>query len=285
MSTGGSLKDLGGNFAVAATDFWEINGVFVNPAPLRIGGRGGRSPEELIDLPVLRDPWNRLFIPGSSLKGVLRMLAESYLASVIAARMEASACSEVFSGIEPHVFLRECSPVPMKSEAGEEGHGRGGKRSVPRYCVNYLLFGCQELASHIHVYDSYALSASTFMRPRVAIDRFTGASRPGALFNVEYVAPGARWKIRIRIYGAPLSDEPEWRCAYETLAFLLRRIREDGIVVGGHASIGAGVLELARDEEIKVLHYTLSGPGRMKREKHSLNEYIELLLEKAGVRK
>lgn len=51
-----------------------VGGVAINDTPLRIGKGRGELGE--VDVPILRDHKSRIYIPGSSLKGVLRAFSE-----------------------------------------------------------------------------------------------------------------------------------------------------------------------------------------------------------------
>ncbi len=58
---------------------YVIEGVLINEEPLRVGKGRGELGE--VDLPVIKLPSGNPYIPGSSIKGVLRSLAESLIRS------------------------------------------------------------------------------------------------------------------------------------------------------------------------------------------------------------
>lgn len=207
---------------------YEIEGVLVNETALRIGS--GRE-EKLgsLDNPVLRDADNRVFIPGSSLKGVLRSWAERI------ARNMGYVVHDPWEIRDNSDF--EIDPVEA-------------------------LFGSNRIASHVFVFDAYPVGgdARTMTRPGVAIDRFLGSTFSGP-FYTEYVVPGTRWKFRMRVLNVNLEEENDGfeGDVAKILLSLLDLMNKASIQLGGRVSTGAGLVRLV---EYTIYRYAFEG-GRL----------------------
>lgn len=268
MSSEESIVKVFGNFSKALIEYYEVYGTVVNRTALHVGSGRDTSPGQAIDNPVVRLPDGRPYIPGSSLKGVFRSIVESYLVTVASERdrMKTS-CAQLFrdNNVTPELFTRVCSPTPIESE-----------ETIESYCVNHGLFGGPDIASHIQLFDLMVKEhGETFTKPGVAIDRFLGASRPGALYNIELVAPDTKWEFRMRIYGVESNNSLEWRCAREALAFLLEYIGREGFSLGGRVSAGHGYMVF--DGEPKVRHVYVDEDGRVGTKELSFKEFIKRL--------
>jgi len=206
-----------------------FRGYVKNQTPLLIGS--GKS-EELgspVDIPIIRYSHNgNPYIPGSSLKGVLRSLFES-----IARARGYDTCL-----------------------LNEEIMRKRGKNSP---CIVCQVFGSTELASHIYVYDCIApeekISIDT--KTGIAIDRFLGVAKTGALFEEEFVSPGVKWNMEIRIFNINLDNPSENE---KTKADIIKEIfkiwSSIGIHIGSRKTVGHGLLYLLKDET-NVEKYTL----------------------------
>lgn len=255
------------NFGKGLINVAEIVGTVVNETLVRIGS--GREVLGQVDNPILRLPDGTPFIPGSSLKGVLRSLAESYLCNVVEGRVESKYCSILKGKVNSCAeFLAKCSPLPGKTS------GEG----VEEYCVNYGLFGSQDVSSHIVFFDMLPkTNAVVLLKPGTSIDRFLGSVREKALFNEEYVAPGTEWSFRIRLIGVLDEHDNYWCCAKEVLAWLLETFSDIGLQIGGRKSVTGGLVKLKKNE-VKVFVYKVVN-GRSVREEHGFSWLINKLRE------
>ena len=143
----------------------RVTGSLVNLTPLRVGV--GREPPlgSAVDIAPLRvrfaDGSEKPYIPGSSLKGVLRSLAEAILRA---------------RGERVH--------DPWDFEAAKK-EAEGGS-----FCLICGIFGSTKLASHVRVYDAYPDGeAPTFVKTGVGINRDFRGVQPGILYTEEQVAP------------------------------------------------------------------------------------------------
>jgi len=198
----------------------KINATLENKTPLRIG-RGSEVKPGGLDLAVERDYWDRVYIPGSSIKGVMRSLVEKI------ARAQG---------------LEVCNPLDITSRRLEDEKGP---------CIVCGIFGGggvskNSIASHVHIFDAYPKEdVKTATRTRVAIDRFRQAARHGALFTYEYVPPGIKWSFEMHIYNIDIIDGDEEKDPrIKLLRALFKYLYEFGLQVGSMRSVGLGLLTL-----------------------------------------
>jgi len=216
---------------------YEIKGILINETPLHVGSGRDIAPASAVDNPIVRvktlidgRPVEVPYIPGSSLKGVLRSTAE---------RLYRSKGEKV------------CDPF---DEGSKKDVGECGEEGEP--CLICRIFGGgadpHRVASHVAIFDALPKEPrdpSILQRTRVAIDRDFAAARPRLLFTDEYVQPNVKWEFKMRIINIDLEgDEPEARVLKE----LLRLMVDPGIQVGGLKSVGAGLVRLLPEEtEVK----------------------------------
>lgn len=198
--------------------FTRVAGSLVNLTPLRIGT--GREPPlgSAVDLTPLRvkfsDGGSVPYIPGSSLKGALRSLAEA-------------------------IVRAEGFTVHSPWDKGVEEEAEGGK-----FCVICGIFGSTKLASHVRVYDAYPNGwAPTFVKTGVGINREFRGVQPGILYTEEQVVPYVRWKFMMDILNIRVFPQPA-----EERGKLLRQVLEmlaQGMVqVGARKTVGYGLVKL-----------------------------------------
>jgi CRISPR-associated protein Csm3 len=141
---------------------------------LRIAGPSDRDD---VDIPVHRDHRGLPIVPGSSLKGVLRSLAER----VLRAKDEGFACD---------IISNPCG-------AGET------EFDLDRLCWCCRLFGSSHMAGRISVGDLVTDEAETVVRDGVGIDRNELKAAEKVKFDYEVVAPSTVFA------GEMLVEDPE----------------------------------------------------------------------------
>jgi len=215
---------------------YKVKGKVINIDPLSVGS--GKSALGAIDNPIVRLNGNP-YIPGSSLKGVLRSEAERY------ARMMGYDVCNVFS---------------------DEEKERKKKNEEP--CVICKIFGGPTIASAIVVHNLYGINAATDIRTSVSINRITGAQAPGRLFDLEFVVPGSEFvpsfgypkqgyksddnvifEIDARRINLDNKESPETKI----LLYIFSRLVNGEIRVGGRKSIGMGRIKLVIDKVERVI--------------------------------
>ena len=260
-----TVRSLGVNFDLIER-VTIIDGILLNKSPLRVG-RPSEGLGEPLDLIVEKLPDGTPYIPGSSLKGTLRSLAERLARSEelpvcevfthrnschVAAWLLRKAHEHFLTGMYKYsdliksvkIQFEEVPLYPKLAElrSFEEAVDLLKSKELP--CPVCRLFGNTELASHIIVYDALPENGEPAIgyRTRVAIDRLRRAARSGALFRYEYVEPGCKWRFRLKLYNLGLNGNDS---ASRLFKSLIEYIKEFGLEVGSMKSVGLGLLELA----------------------------------------
>jgi len=220
-----------------------FEGYIVNLEPLRIGS--GREPplEAPVDLAVLRVRYNGIdvpYIPGSSLKGVFRSYATllaKHKGLKVCTGLSKETCGEtkVIDGKKLNDYIDE-----LMKRSSEDAI----KVFYENSCLMCKIFGSTRYMSKVSFSDAYPIDENkqiidvrTGVRTGIAIDRRTGAVQAGALYRVEFIEPGARFKFNIRCRNLP-------NYAIGMLSLILKRMNEGLIKVGGFKSRGFGTVKV-----------------------------------------
>ncbi len=198
----------------------DLNGVITNLSPLRVGTGREANLEAATDLSVYR-VGEKIVIPGSSIKGMLRSFAESLLRA---------------QGVnihDPWEFVK----------ISEEFKKKDGENKP---CVICGLFGSTELASHITVFDAIPLEKpSLIYKTGIAIDRDFAAVRPGVLYQEELIPPNIHWELHIRLTNIPFPPDGRDERAI-LLSQVLKTWKDLGLQIGARKSVGAGLTRLEK---------------------------------------
>ncbi|MCS7136616.1 MAG: CRISPR-associated RAMP protein Csx7 [Aigarchaeota archaeon] len=207
---------------------YELKMELINETPLSIGS--GKSAFGAVDNPIVR-MGKRPYIPGSSLKGVLRAESERFVRAHFG---EDKVCNIMYPKEELD-----------KKEKQKEAY---------KPCIVCRIFGGPTIASHITIYDAYPMddNYSVKVRRRVSICRLTGGQHPGRLFEVEQVEPGARWLCTMRIENIEILGDGQEE-EVKVLRALMGIMGKFGITVGGKRSIGLGLLKVRLLEARKLV--------------------------------
>jgi CRISPR-associated RAMP protein (TIGR02581 family) len=231
---------------------------------LSVGGRASLEPTGT-DLPVVRNADGLPFVPGSSLKGVVRAQMERVLRSVNR-KSDFWSC-ELFS--DPCVKKKEDVDVIMQNieqsikvkQLSENQQEQEFTRSVlEKTCRVCYLFGSPWIASRLAFKDVFLQNAedlpvTTQIRDGVGIDRDLGAARTGIKYDFEVVVPGAQFGIEI----VAENVEP-WELGL--LLAVLRPWEEGHLAIGGKSTRGPGwgklqSVNVLRAEQQELLDYLL----------------------------
>lgn len=211
--------------------------------PLHIG-RGISLEPAATDLPVIKDGNGLPFIPGSSLKGVLRSTAERLLRSLAPPGKEKRwACDPIG---DPCVDKDKKEEIVKKFKEDEKRSEELWKES----CLICRLFGSPWLASRVYIKDLTLANGTdlfplTLLRDGVAIDRDTGAAKKGAKFDYELVPAGAIFDLKI-----VLENVEDWEAGL--ISSILKLWEREGFALGGMTSRGLGWAKLFALEVKKV---------------------------------
>jgi len=238
---------------------YVVEAELVNDSLLSIGS-GVEEPFSTIDNPVVRvrfaDGSIVPVIPGSTLKGVLRSIAERIVAS-----------RGLLCVSPPRDLLEKCRGRVDVGRLRCTGEGLAEVEKLLKNCCRELieflesgdrefvdkcllspvvgLFGAPWLASHLVFYDALPVNweeATVEVIRRVAIDRFTLSQKPGLLYSLEAIRPGVTWRFRLRIVNVDIEDgggDERVKLFWDVM-----RVLKEGIAVGRRTSVGHGVLKL-----------------------------------------
>jgi len=202
-----------------------ITGRLVNETPLRVGV-GRESPlgsgVDLVPITIrFADGRSVPYIPGSSMKGVLRSLAE--------AMVRAQGKDDVHS---PWDF-GEKGKIEEEAESGN-------------YCIICGTFGSTKLASHVRVYDAYPeTDALTFVKTSVGINREFRGAHPDILYTEQQVVPHVRWSFRMDVINIRVFPEPQDERG-KLLRSLIGMLVDGMVQVGARRTLGYGRLRLEK---------------------------------------
>lgn len=191
-----------------------ISGTLEALTPLHIGS--GKPEVEIggVEMPVLTDPKDQPYIPGSSLKGRVRAETES---------------------IARKKGLEVCKPPQVDNMCGST------KDSIDKLCVCCRIFGTAgrriSFASKVKFRDAYPLDRvkALLERTGIAIDRETGTVARGALYNIQAVPAGT--KFGLEIVGENLSDDE-----LKLLKSALKSVEDSAL--GGSSTRGFGKIKI-----------------------------------------
>lgn len=208
----------------------------------------GRAPDHL-------GGQESVFIPGSSLKGVVRSAAERVLRSLNPGDAASMAC-------DPMDHKNDCHA--KASRLGDDiARGKVKREQYPMAPVYRMLcgacrsFGSQALAGRIRFADAYpadekALRTAnkTETRAGVSIDRRSGGPARGKLYESEVVVAGS-FAVRIHMENVQL-----WQVAL--IGVVLEDLREGIVRVGSGKTRGLGMMDVTP----RALRYRqLGAPG------------------------
>jgi CRISPR-associated RAMP protein (TIGR02581 family) len=210
-----------------------VRGDLLALTALRIGA--GRATEIIAnDLPVLRDAFDRPFIPGASLKGALRAQVESLVRAVQP--------DQAFDleQIEAHM-RREISRL-------KEQHDDDMELSKAIWRASTLIdltFGAPWVAGRVFFKDAQVDPRLWFgqfeTRNGVGINRDTETAEPGLLYDYEVVPAGARFHFDLVVENAA-----PWQLGM--LLAALKPWQRGDVQIGGFRSRGLGYVQLVGRE-------------------------------------
>ncbi len=220
----------------------------VDPILIKSGYSTVDGPD-MVPVVTYRSGTQEYYFPGSSLKGVLR----SHLERVARTLQPGSVCIPYYDPKK-----RDYS-VPVASERGAFGCGyrvpSGDDTTACRYsdsCAACRMFGSLNFGGRFSISDAYPIRGSfptLEQRNGVGIDRFTGGTVPGVLFDL-LTLTGGRFRTSIRLLNFEL-----WQLA--ALNLLLVDIMDELIAIGSGRSRGLGRVRG------KVIDYKVSYMGKV----------------------
>jgi CRISPR-associated RAMP protein (TIGR02581 family) len=188
-----------------------------------------------VDLPFQRDPINRPFIPGSSLRGVFRSHLHRLLASIEAA--DEAEAKKILGGEKV-----AADDEIERSFAGASENEKG--ELFTELGIIDKLFGFPGFASPLRFTDAHPVKdVKPYRRTHVALDIGTDRAKKGALLDLEAMPVGSEFTFKM-IFDE-LSDE-RMRVANRIFYSFLKSLAENGVemFLGGWKSRGYGLCEV-----------------------------------------
>jgi CRISPR-associated RAMP protein (TIGR02581 family) len=235
-----------------------MEGLLTTRTGLHIGAGGSGDPLAT-DLPVVRDGSGRPYIPGSSLKGVLRSAAEALLHGAPfadkAAESDLWSC-KMMSG-DPCVDHKKVEKIREEKESESKQRvpadpamdvGREVAEEVwGNSCTVCRLFGSLAMASRVRFPDLPLVGDLPGMELRngVGIDRDKGLAADKVLYDFEAVPPGTSFRLTV------ILDNPEDSDA-GLLLYLFHEMDQGNLALGGKTSRGLGQVRIAWESLVET---------------------------------
>ncbi len=249
---------------------------------LSVGSRLSLEPTGT-DLPVVKGPDGVPFIPGSSIKGVVRSLAERILRTWNR--------QPDFWACDP--FDAPCVSAGRKDELMREAEVENPNRVEETFsekvwvesCTACRLFGSPWFAGRIAFKDAFLqngddLPVVTQIRDGVGIDRDLGAARTGVKYDFEIVVPGARFGLEILA-----ENVDDWELGF--LLSVLRFWEEGHLALGGKVTRGPGWgrlkdLRSERVDQSNLMAYLTGGQPAQERPDRYLQAFQDFVNQHLG---
>ncbi len=227
---------------------------------LHIGG--GKFTLSHTDSPVVLTPEGLPFIPGSSLKGVLRSTIEKFVASLpedlglrscgLPTEKDDSSEKDASAKKDDNDTSERCPTAHQKRIARERREARTPKeaqaildKAREDLCHTCQLFGSPFAAGRIRINDldlsEDTWSGATQIRDGVAIDRDKETARPGAKYDFEVVPSTTEFSMYILVENATPQDK-------QLLSIGLSEFVSGFAGIGGLRSRGLGACILKKLE-------------------------------------
>ncbi|HEX4965541.1 MAG TPA: CRISPR-associated RAMP protein Csx7 [Thermoanaerobaculia bacterium] len=228
----------------------RLEGVLTTHTALHIGA-GGSGDALGTDSPVVRTAAGAPYVPGSSLKGVLRSAAEALFRGGPGQEARETLWSCNLIAGEESACVSHKTAEAIRAEIEKQG---GDSRKVAeaiwdRSCTVCHLFGSMALSSRVRFADLLLRGETPLfeLRNGVGIDRDKELAAAGVLYDFETVPPETEFELRVTVDN-PTDEE------VGLLLYLFHELDAGNLTLGGKASRGLGRVRIHWDkiEEIKL---------------------------------
>lgn len=224
-----------------------IKGTLVGLSAIHIGtGQEGYSPQDVDNGIIRNGVTGEPFIPGSSLKGILRAYIESLLPNMGGEYEQCCIVTEepcLGKNDSMITYIDENGKVVKKTlrEAKNILKNKPQELSLALYenvCPICRIFGSQVMASKVQISDASVKGKYVIeKRDGVAIDRDSGTAAVGKKYDFECVSAGTEFEFCMTINN--LEDEYK-----EMIQFCIEYLQSGEARLGGRKSIGLGAVQL-----------------------------------------
>lgn len=218
--------------------------------PLYIGAGENSFDPLQIDSTVIRDENGKPYIPGSSLKGVLRSYIETLIKSGI--NTDYDACLIVNKPCISEDDIKEIREKINKDKDIKNKDYELAKKIYEKLCDVCKVFGSGYFASKLKIRDCKLKQDMAYVERRdgVCIDRETGTALDGRKYEFEQVAAGTEFEFYMSIDNLDSDHE-------ELLKYIIGILKSGELAVGGKTSVGLGNIKLIDFEVYKITKDTL----------------------------
>mgnify|MGYP006294246093 CR=1 FL=1 len=208
----------------------------------------GMEGEADSDHGILKDHLNMPFLPGSSLKGILRTTIEKIIGALQAEEPWACGLQNGLYNKNKKCVNGETDNKGIFKKANEEYQSSNGDNTALIYenlCSVCEIFGSQLSSSKVFIDDAHLRNTDDFVlskRDGVGIDRDAGVSVDGVKYDYETANPGLEYEINIEAENVTTKQ-------LGVLSVGILEWQHSGIRIGGKTSRGIGHASI---EEIAV---------------------------------
>jgi CRISPR-associated RAMP protein (TIGR02581 family) len=219
----------------------EFTGRLRMTSALHVGGGIGTT--SFTDAGVLRHPNGEPFIPGSSMKGVLRSHVERLAQTPAMAAAGVTSC--LLYPDDPDATTAPDCPSPGWIDAGKDATA-ADESDFEALCHTCTLFGSPILAGKVQIPDLEVIpetyAGEVEIRDGVGIDRDRGRPVEGIKFDYEVVPSGTAFRFSFSL------DSPS-DAELALAAVAVREMQRGHVSVGAKTTRGLGSCAL---EEVEV---------------------------------
>ena len=190
---------------------------------------------------LLKDAFSQPYIPGSSIKGVLRSFLESIQDTRNSGCFMGGACTSKYSDAKGRTELsNEISMIVRKHNEKYNDElilQYVAETIAAKSCPACSLFGSSQIAGKVKIADAVLVDQTTVLKPDirngVAIERDTRTAKGSALYDMEAIPAGTRFQLKIIIDNLTQEDAIIFGNLLEFFAL-------GGIFLGGRIRSGLG---------------------------------------------
>lgn len=236
-----------------------VYGTLIAESPLHIGAGNDDFKPTAVDAAVIRDENNNPYIPGTSLKGILRSTLERIISSGVFENLTACNILVQKNNSEDntdnyisHICVddKKIKEIKESFKNDKDKEKKIAERIYEEQCDICKLFGGHGFASKIQISDARVIIPEggkiyTQIRDGVAIDRDTLTHRDKVKYNFEQVAVGTEFKFEMAVDN--LEEEHKI-----LLALIISLLEKGDLKIGGKTSAGLGNIKLVNTEIGKI---------------------------------
>ncbi|SDL41887.1 CRISPR-associated protein, Csx7 family [Clostridium cochlearium] len=243
---------------------YVVIGTLKAKAPIHIGAGNSDFDPLQVDNTIIRDNDGNPYIPGSSIKGVLRSYMETLIQSIDYPDLDnpnkkLRACFIVNDPCLKNEFIEEVRRERKRRKEEENIDKEIANKIYNEMCDVCKIFGSNYFASKLKIKDCKLKDEKAYVEKRdgVVIDRETGTSLDGRKYDFEQVAAGTNFDFYMTIDNLEKKHE-------ELFKLIVSLLKNGELKIGGKTSVGLGTVKLENYDIYKltkenIKEYLLNG--------------------------